>query len=146
MGASRGIRVAFLEGGRACQVGTQEGVERMPWVVQPLPVRLGPLVQRPAQTCSHSRLCMISPAPRGMPRPAGTPFPGPAANPLLSSPAVGGGPSTVTLTIDSPRRMTRPSVRFCCTDGAASVGLASFAFFPCDSNVSHTPLYSTKRE
>lgn len=53
------------------------------------------------------------PAPSGIPLPAGTPFPGPAVNPLLSSPATGGGPSTVTLTIDSPLRMTRPRVRFC---------------------------------
>ena len=36
----------------------------------------------------------------------------------------------MTLTIDSPLRITRPSVRFCWTEGAASVGLASFVFFP----------------
>jgi hypothetical protein len=70
------------------------------------------------------------PAPSGIPRPAGTPFPGPAVNPPEASAVDGGGPSTVTLTIDSPRRMTRPSVRFCWTEGAASVVFVSFAFLP----------------
>ena len=76
------------------------------------------------------------PAPNGIPLPAGTPFPGPAVNPLLSSPATGGGPSTVTLTIDSPLRMTRPSVRFCWTDGAGSVELESFDFLPYEAKLS----------
>ena len=68
--------------------------------------------------------------PNGIPRPAGTPLPGPAIKPVLSSPSTGGGPSTVTDTIVSPRRITRPSVRFCCTVGAASVIVAPFAFLP----------------
>ena len=74
--------------------------------------------------------------PRGIPRPAGTPLPGPASRPVLSSPSTGGGPSTVTDTIVSPRRMTRPSVRFCCTVGAASSAGAVLAFLPLHVSIS----------
>lgn len=74
--------------------------------------------------------------PRGIPRPAGTPLPGPASRPVLSSPSTGGGPSTVTDTIVSPRRITRPSVRFCCTVGAASSAGAVLAFLPWQISIS----------
>lgn len=70
-----------------------------------------------------------APAPSGIPRPAGTPRPGPAAIPGPSK-VVGGGPSTDTLTIVSPRRMTRPSVRFCCTVGVGSPAGVSLVFLP----------------
>jgi hypothetical protein len=71
-----------------------------------------------------------APAPSPIPRPAGTPRPGPASIDDFSSPPTGGGPSTLTLTIVSPRRITRPRVRFCCTVGAASFSPDPFVFFP----------------
>ena len=75
------------------------------------------------------------PAPRPIPRPAAIPLPGPAMIPDLSSPVTGGGPSTLTLTIVSPRRITRPRVRFCWTVGAASFSAAPFVFFPYTQSV-----------
>jgi hypothetical protein len=80
---------------------------------------------------SRKRYKDVPGPPRGIPRPAGTPLPGPAIKPVLSSPSTGGGPSTVTDTIVSPRKMTRPSVRFCCTVGAASSAGAVLDFLPC---------------
>lgn len=70
-----------------------------------------------------------APAPRGSPRPAPAARPGPGAIPGPSA-AAGGGPSTETETIVSPRKITRPSVRFCCTVGAGSPAGVVLVFFP----------------
>lgn len=125
---------AWLQGTQAaCQVVIQAFPEGIRAVVERTPSVSPPSQQEHllARQRGHPQLMqMSSPAPRGMPRPAGIPRPGPAIKPAFSSAVAGGGPSTVTLTIVSPRRITSPSVRFCCTVGAASFSGAPFAFFP----------------
>lgn len=86
----------------------------------------------PATNCKHD-LYRNHYSPGGMsgiPRPAATPFPGPAIKPLPSSSLLGGGPSTLIDTTVSPLTMTKPNVRFCSTSGAGSAGSAPFAFLP----------------
>jgi len=62
-----------------------------------------------------------------IPRPAGIPRPGPTGRAFfLSSSWTGGGPSTDKLTTVSPRRMTKPSVRFISCMGPASVSPGFF--------------------
>jgi len=62
-----------------------------------------------------------------MPRPAGMPRPGPTGKAdFLSSSTTGGGPSTLRLTTVSPRKITRPSVRFISCMAGVSVSPGFF--------------------
>lgn len=70
-----------------------------------------------------------APAPSGIPLPAGTPTPGPGMMPGPLD-VTGGGPSTDTETMVSPRKITSPSVRFCCTVGAGSEAEEVESFLP----------------
>ena len=136
----RGNQVAYHPADQGHQVGIQEGVERTPWVEQPW--HRGHLRrisstprQSPRDFARGSRAVeMDSPAPSPIPRPAATPRPGPAVNPL-SSAEIGGGPSTLTLTMVSPLRITKPRVRFCCVVGAGSPSFC--CFFACTSGQSY---------
>jgi len=83
------------------------------------------------------------PPAKPIPRPAGMPRPGPGASCVAELLSSGGGPSTLMLTIVSPRRMIKPSVRFCCGSGAFTLSSSSssasfsaplFPFFPARLN------------